>query len=89
MMPFVERACEVIEIPVAGSTPVALPLGLGFIPTMFDHRLGSTMRTSHTLGPAHLTNRRETLGIVNDCPDVQYVMNLVSNFSISRGSYIK
>jgi hypothetical protein len=71
MMPFEERAGEVIEVPVADSTPIALPLGLGVVPTMFGHRIGSTMRTAHPLGPAHLTNGLETLGIVNECLDIQ------------------
>ncbi len=76
-MPFEDRTRQVIEIPVADSTTIALTLRLGFIPAVLDHRIRITVRTTHTLGPAQLTYGLKTLGIIDHCPNIQYIFSLV------------
>jgi hypothetical protein len=77
MMPFENRTGQVIEIPATGFTAIPLSFRLGFVPTVFDHRIGITAHTPNALGPAQFTNRLKTFGRIDDGSDMEYIVNCV------------
>src|SRR4051812_16605881 len=55
---------EVVETPGARLAPIALPMRLGVIAPVADHRIAAAAGTAYTLAPALLAYQREALGIV-------------------------
>src|SRR3954471_10699043 len=64
MVPGQRRAGEVVEAPGARLASIALPMRLGVVAAVADHRITATAGTAHALGPAKLAHQREALGIV-------------------------
>src|SRR4051794_6670920 len=59
------RAGEVVEAPRAGLAAVALPLWLGLVVAVPDHRAPAAPGTAHPLRPAVLPYEGEALGLVH------------------------
>src|SRR5215210_4090413 len=67
------RAGEVVEAPGAGLAAIALPMRLGVIAPVADHRVTATPGTAHALGPAMLAHQREALGVIQQPREVDQI----------------
>jgi hypothetical protein len=65
MMTFKNRACQIIELPAAGLTHIALTRGVLCVKPALGAVGGITPRTPHAIGPAYLANHFKALGIIN------------------------
>src|SRR3954454_24505299 len=73
MVPGQRRAGEVVEAPGARLAPIALPMRLGVVAAVADHRITATAGTAHALGSAKLAHQREALGIVQQSREAREV----------------
>ena len=70
VMTFPDRPRQVVKAPPAGLVAVPLAMFLGRVATELDDVLSLTMRAENTLGPAHLPNGFEALGVVDEVLDL-------------------
>ena len=63
-MPGQHCAGQIVKAPGAGLAPIALPMRLGVVAPVADHRVTATSGTAHALWPAMLAHQREALGVV-------------------------
>src|SRR3954464_12204936 len=61
---------EVVETPGARLAPVALPMRLGVVAPIADHRIAAAAGAAHALGPAMLAHQREALGVIQQPREV-------------------
>src|SRR3954453_21506492 len=66
-------AGEVVETPGARLAPVALPMRLGVVAPVADHRIAAATGAAHALGPAVLAHQREALGVVQQGREIDQV----------------
>src|SRR4051795_9203572 len=64
------RAGEVVKAPGAGLTAIALPMRLGVVASIADHRTAAAAGAAHALGPAMLAHQREALGVIQQPREV-------------------
>src|SRR3954449_1754747 len=64
---------EVVETPGARLAPIALPMRLGVVAPVTDHRIAATAGTAHALAPAMLAYQREALGIVQQGREIDQI----------------
>src|SRR4051794_39433889 len=64
---------EVVETPGARLAPVALPMRLGVVAPVADHRIAAAAGAAHALGPAVLAHQREALGVVQQRREIDQV----------------
>src|SRR4051812_26162533 len=64
---------EVVETPGARLAPIALPMRLGVVAPVADHRIAATAGTAHALAPAMLAYQREALGIVQQGREIDQI----------------
>src|SRR3954469_14698792 len=64
---------EVVETPGARLAPIALPMRLGVIAPVADHRIAAAAGTAHALAPAMLAYQREALGIVQQGREIDQI----------------
>src|SRR3954469_9027566 len=64
---------EVVETPGARLAPVALPMRLGVVTPVPDHRIAAAAGAAHALGPAVLAHQREALGVVQQRREIDQV----------------
>src|SRR3954468_837349 len=64
---------EVVETPGARLAPIALPMRLGVIAPVADHRIAAAAGTAYTLAPALLAYQREALGIVQQGREIDQI----------------
>src|SRR5687768_4085470 len=64
MVPGQRRAGEVVKAPGARLAAIALPMRLGVVAPVADHRVTATSGTAHALGPAMLAHQREAFRVV-------------------------
>src|SRR5690349_3828607 len=67
------RAGEVVKAPSAGLAAIALPMRLGVVAPIADHRIAAAAGAAHALGPAVLAHQRETLGVVQQPREIDQV----------------
>src|SRR6187455_2272522 len=67
------RAGEVVETPGAGLAPIALPMRLGVVAPVADHRIAAAAGAAHALGPAVLAYQREALGVVQQGREIDQI----------------
>src|SRR3982751_4102711 len=67
------RAGEVVKAPGAGLTAIALPMRLGVVAPIPDHRTAAAAGAAHALGPAMLAHQREALGVIQQPREVDQV----------------
>src|SRR5689334_7261678 len=73
MVPGQHRAGEVVKAPGAALAPIALPMRLGVVAPIADHRIAAAAGAAHALGPAVLAHQRETLGVVQQPREIDQV----------------
>src|SRR6059058_1247820 len=73
MVPGQHRAGEVVKAPSAGLAPIALPMRLGVVAPVADHRIAAAAGTAHALGPAVLAHQREALGVVEQGREIDQI----------------
>src|SRR3954451_23549314 len=73
MVPGQRRAGKVVEAPSACFAAIPLPMGLGVVVPVADHRITATPETAHALRPAKLAHQREALGVVQQPREVDQV----------------
>src|SRR3954452_85893 len=66
-------AGEVVETPGARLAPVALPMRLGVVAPVADHRIAAATGAAHALGPAVLAHQREALGVVQQGREIDQI----------------
>src|SRR5689334_12665217 len=64
------RAGEVVKAPGAGLAPIALPMRLGVVAPIADHRTAAAAGAAHALRPAMLAHQREALGVIQQPREV-------------------
>src|SRR5215210_2987759 len=64
---------EVVKAPGAGLAPIALPMRLGVVAPVADHRIATAAGAAHALGPAVLAHQREALGIVQQGREIDQI----------------
>src|SRR4051794_20847298 len=64
---------EVVETPGARLAPVALPMRLGVVASVADHRIAAATGAAHALGPAVLAHQREALGVVQQGREIDQI----------------
>src|SRR4029453_6478779 len=64
---------EVVETPGARLTPIALPMRLGVVAPVADHRIAAAAGAAHTLAPAMLAHQREALGGVQQGREIDQI----------------
>src|SRR5919107_5203747 len=67
------RAGEVVETPGAGLAAIALPMRLGVVAPVADHRIAAAAGTAHALAPAMLAHQREALGVVQQGREIDQI----------------
>ena len=67
-----DRSCQVIEPLLTAVTEVSLTVRLSIIAAVLDHRVGRAMRTSDTIGPAHLTDGLKAFGVVDEIANIDH-----------------
>src|SRR5215212_10826439 len=72
-MPGQRRAGEVVKAPGAVLAPIALPVRLGVVAPVADHRVTATSGTAHALGPAKLAHQCEAFRVVQQPREVDQV----------------
>src|SRR5438046_1045704 len=78
------RAGEVVKAPGAGLTAIALPMRLGVVAPVADHRIAAAAGAAHALWPAVLAHEGEALGIVHQAGKVDQVRGSHDGRSSSR-----
>src|SRR3954466_395741 len=73
MVPGQRRAGEVVKAPSARSASITLPMRLGVVAPVADHRVTAAPGTAHALRPAKLAHQREALGVVQQPREVDQV----------------
>src|SRR3982750_3361484 len=73
MMPGQHRAGEVVETPGAGLAAIALPMRLGVVAPVADHRIAAAAGTAHALRPAVLAHKGEALGVVQQGREIDQI----------------
>jgi hypothetical protein len=73
MMPGQRRAGEVIKAPGARLAAIALPVRLGVVAPVADHRIAAAAGTAYTLAPAVLAHQREALGVVQQGREIDQI----------------
>src|SRR4051794_36875215 len=73
MVPGQRRAGEVVKAPGAVLAPIALPVRLGVVAPVADHRVTATSGTAHARGPAMRAHKREAFGVVQQPREVDQV----------------
>ena len=71
-MPGEDGVGQVIEAFAAVLALVSLAVGLGVVATILDDRSGTAGRTGDAVGPTHVADGLETLGIVEEILDVHH-----------------
>src|SRR3954470_1814775 len=66
-------AGEVVETPSTRLAPVALPMRLGVVAPVADHRIAAATGAAHALGPAVLAHQREALGVVQQGREIDQI----------------
>src|SRR3954466_3457517 len=66
-------AGEVVETPGARLAPVALPMRLGVVAPVADHRIAAAAGTAHALWPAVLAHKGEALGVVQQGREIDQI----------------
>src|SRR3982750_4322301 len=64
------RAAEVVKAPGAGLTAIALPMRLGVVAPIADHRTAAAAGAAHALRPAVLAHEGEALGVIQQSREV-------------------
>src|SRR5215217_9128610 len=64
---------EVVKAPGAGLAAIALPMRLGVVAPVADHRIAAAAGTAHALAPAMLAYQREALGIVQQGREIDQI----------------
>ena len=64
---------EVVESLLTVVAEVSLAIGLGVITAVFDNGLGRAMWAFDAIGPTHIANGLEALGVVDEVLDVDHV----------------
>src|SRR4051812_31101764 len=64
---------EVVETPGARLAPIALPMRLGVVAPVTDHRIAAAAGTAHALAPAMLAYQRKALGIVQQGREIDQI----------------
>src|SRR4051794_37932963 len=72
-MPGQHRAGEVVEASRACLAPIPLPVGLGLIKAVSDHRIAAAGGAVDALRPAMLAYQGEALGIIDQCREVDQI----------------
>src|SRR5215218_10785969 len=67
------RAGEVVEAPSTRLAPIALPMRLGVVAPVADHRIAAAAGTAYTLAPAVLAHQREALGVVQQGREIDQI----------------
>ena len=67
-----DRPGEVVKPLAAAVTEVALTVWLGIVTPVFDDRLGRAKGAFDQVGPTHVSNGLEALGIVDKVADVDH-----------------
>src|SRR5829696_3588817 len=73
MVPGQRRTGEVVEAPGARLAPIALPVRLGVVAPVADHRIAAAAGAAHTLAPAVLAHQREALGVVQQRREIDQI----------------
>ena len=63
---------QVVEPPPAALAEVGLTMCLDVVTPIFDDRLGQTMGAGDPVGPTHLSDGLEALGVVDEVADVDH-----------------
>src|SRR3954453_9355299 len=66
-------AGEVVETPGARLAPVALPMRLGGVAAVADHRIAAATGAAHALGLAVLAHQCEALGVVQQGREIDQI----------------
>src|SRR4051795_1938116 len=64
---------EVVEAPGAGLAAIALPMRLGVVAPVADHRTAVTAGAVHALWPAVLAHKGEALGVVQQGREIDQI----------------
>src|SRR3954449_2955982 len=64
---------EVVKAPGAGLAAIALPMRLGAVAPVADHRIAAAAGTAHAIGPAVLAHQGEALGVVQKSREVDQI----------------
>src|SRR4051812_30891965 len=67
------RAGEVVKAPGAGLAAIALPMRLGVVAPVADHRIAAAAGTAHALRPAVLAYQRKALGVVQQGREIDQI----------------
>src|SRR4051812_32211915 len=73
MVPGQHGPGEVVKAPGAGLAAIALPMRLGVVAPVADHRIAAAAGTAHALAPAMLAYQREALGIVQQGREIDQI----------------
>src|SRR4051812_8985130 len=73
MVPGQRRAGEVVKAPGAVLAPITLPMRLGVVAPVADHRIAAATGAAHALGPAVLAHQREAFGVVQQRREIDQV----------------
>src|SRR5215212_8771713 len=64
---------EVVKAPGARLAAIALPMRLGVVAPVADHRIAAAAGTAHALGPAMLAHQCEALGVVQQGREIDQI----------------
>src|SRR3954468_19225156 len=73
MVPGQHRAGEVVKAPGAVLAAIALPMRLGLVAPIADHRTAAAAGAAHALGPAMLAHQREALGVIQQGREIDQI----------------
>src|SRR4051812_39285283 len=73
MVPGQHGPGEVVKAPGAGLAAIALPMRLGVVAPVADHRIAAAAGTAHALRPAVLAYQRKALGVVQQRREIDQI----------------
>ena len=73
MMAGEDGSSEVVKPPLTSVAEVSLPVRLGVITAVLDDGLGRAMGAYDAVGPSHIADGLEALGVVDEVADVDHV----------------